>query len=111
MAGVGLSEKVTFEQRPDHFHLPLPKGALWSEGEHAEGVGLPREQFQFLAALPSLGLIMFVLQHCAGPAVWHRLLLPSLQFPVPPDTQLSQLCRQSSSHIPETLREWAAECA
>lgn len=86
MARIGLSEKVTFEQRPAHFHLPLPKGAFWSEREHSEGVVLPKEQFQFLAALPNLGLIMFVLQHCAGPAVWHHLLLPSLQFPVPPDT-------------------------
>lgn len=53
MARARLSEKVTFKQRPDHFHLPLQKRALWSEEGHVEGALLPRKQFQFLAALPS----------------------------------------------------------
>lgn len=61
-ARLGLSGKVTFEQRPGNLCLPLQKRALRSEEGRMEGVLLLRKQFQFLAALPNLGLIMFALQ-------------------------------------------------
>lgn len=46
-----------------------------------EGVLLPRKQFQFLMALPSSGLIMFVLQVLFGTSCLASPPLPGLQLP------------------------------
>lgn len=51
-----------------------------------EGVSLLRKQFQFLPALPNLGLIVFALQALCKASCLAPPPFPGLQFPVPPDT-------------------------
>ena len=77
-----------------------------------EGVLLPREQFQFLTALPNLRLIMPVLQ----------ALFRTRCLALPPSPQPTVSCAIRHlvatavltiihASIPETLREWAPEWA
>lgn len=71
-----------------------------------EGVLLPRKQFQFLMALPSSGLIMFVLQvlfgsSCLTPPPLLRLQLPwhqTLSYHSCADAPLLQRSRKFSGN-------------